>query len=178
MTECTQSTIPFASLKTPRRRKRIEADFTGGRLTSDAGVLLLREIDQRLGLTETLARCIPDPRDPRFTVHAQQEMLAQRIYATLLGYEDLNDHDTLRHDAAYILMDGIRRLGLQGTVLERAQVDTIRLKLFKIGARVTRSVRRIVFHLASGYPLQVLFREVVSRLRLVQPVQPAAFVFV
>ena len=99
MTECTQSTIPFASLKA-RRSKRIEADFSGGRLTSDAGVLLLREIDKRLGLTKAIARCIPDPRDPRFTVHEQQEMLAQRIYAIALGYEDLNDHDTLRHDAA------------------------------------------------------------------------------
>jgi hypothetical protein len=99
MTQCTQSTIPFASLKTPRA-KRIEADFAGGRLTSDAGALLLREADKRLGLTDTLARCIPDPRDPRFTVHEQQEMLAQRIYAIALGYEDLNDHDTLRHDVA------------------------------------------------------------------------------
>jgi len=99
MTECTQTTIPFASLKTPRHTK-ITADFQGGRLTSDAGVLLLREVDRRIGLTDALAACIPDPRDPRMTVHAQREMLAQRIYAIALGYEDLNDHDTLRHDPA------------------------------------------------------------------------------
>jgi hypothetical protein len=79
-----------------------------------------------------------------------------------------NQFRLLLSSAAYILIDAIRRVGLQNTPLERAQVDTIRLKLFKIGARVMCSVRRIVFHLASGYPLQQLLRQVVSRLRVAQ----------
>jgi len=109
MTEYTQTTIPFSSLKTPRHTK-ITADFQGGRLTSDAGVLLLREVDKRLGLTRALAACIPDPRDPRMTVHDQREILAQRIFAIALGYEDLNDHDTLRNDPALqVAAERVRR---------------------------------------------------------------------
>jgi len=96
MTDCTQSYLPFSSLGC----KKIQADFTGGRLTSDAGVLLLREADQRLGLTEVISECISDPRDSRYVDHSQIEMLRQRIYAIALGYEDLNDHDTLRQDPA------------------------------------------------------------------------------
>ncbi len=96
MTDCNQSYLPFSSLG----RKNIQADFKGGRLTSDSGVLLLREVDRRLGLTEALAACIRDPRDSRHVVHSQIEMLRQRIYAIALGYEDLNDHNTLRQDPA------------------------------------------------------------------------------
>lgn len=96
MTDCTQTYLPFSSLG----RKKIEADFEGGRLTSDSGVLLLREVDRRLGLTKSIASCIHDPRDSRYVNHSQVEMLRQRIYSIALGYEDLNDHDTLRQDPA------------------------------------------------------------------------------
>ena len=73
-------------------------DFTGGTLSSDGGVLLLRQIDRGLGLTRSLAGCFCDRRDPRFVEHALPELLAQRIYALALGYEDLNDHAQLRRD--------------------------------------------------------------------------------
>lgn len=73
-------------------------DFTGGTLSSDGGVLLLRQIDRGLGLTRSLAGCFRDRRDPRFVEHALPELLAQRIYALALGYEDLNDHGQLRRD--------------------------------------------------------------------------------
>jgi hypothetical protein len=96
MTDCTQTCLAFSSLG----HKKIQADFEGGRLTSDSGVLLLREVDRRLGLTESIASCIDDPRDSRYVDHSQLEMLRQRIYAIALGYEDLNDHDTLRQDPA------------------------------------------------------------------------------
>lgn len=88
-----------AALKRLRRRK-VEADFNGGRLTSDAGLLLLREVDRKLGLIDQIDEAIPDPRDPRYTHHSQREMLAARIYAIAAGYEDDNDHQTLRHDPA------------------------------------------------------------------------------
>ena len=96
MTDCTQSAIEFPALD----RRRIQAEFTGGAVSSDGGVLLLRQIDQRLGLTQALDQLIPDTRDPRYTVHSQLTLLRQRIYGLALGYEDLNDHGELRLDPA------------------------------------------------------------------------------
>ena len=100
MTECNAEPLLFSSLKS----QRIVADFGGGHLTSDAGGLLLREADRKLKLTGRLADCIPDPRNPMLTVHEQRTMLAQRIFGIALGYEDLNDHDTLREDPLFALM--------------------------------------------------------------------------
>jgi hypothetical protein len=94
MTECTRTALPFSSLG-PRR---LEADFSGGNLTTDAGALLLREADRRLGLLDALDRVIPDPRNPELITHPQRALLAQRVYGIALGYEDLNDHTSLRHD--------------------------------------------------------------------------------
>jgi hypothetical protein len=67
-------------------------------LTTDAGALLLREVADRIGLFDALDAVIPDPRHPVLTVHDQKSLLAQRILALALGYEDLNDHQTLRAD--------------------------------------------------------------------------------
>jgi hypothetical protein len=94
MTHCNRKAIPLASLG----RRKVVADCAGGDLTSDAGALLLREVDRRLGLIDALDRAIPDPRDPAATVHAQKTLLAQRIFGIACGYEDLNDHQTLRRD--------------------------------------------------------------------------------
>jgi hypothetical protein len=94
MTQCNRKTLTFSSLF----GRKITGDFDGGRLTSDAGGLLLREVDRQMGLTAALAACISDPRDPAKVVHDVRTMLAQRIFGIALGYEDLNDHDTLRGD--------------------------------------------------------------------------------
>src|SRR3954464_13684135 len=94
MTECNHETIDFSRLGP----KAVVADFQGGRLTTDAGALLLREVGDRLGLFGALDAAIPDPRHPLFIVHDQRSMLAQRIIAIASGYEDLNDHQTLRID--------------------------------------------------------------------------------
>ncbi len=94
MTECTSKTLQFSSLS----RKKILADFSGGRLTSDGGALLLREANRRIGLIDALAACITDPREPAKIKHDVKTMLAQRIYGIALGYEDGNDHQTLRND--------------------------------------------------------------------------------
>ena len=259
MTECNASAITFSSLG----RRKVQADFGGGRLTSDAGAMLLREVDRRIGLIDAMASCIPDRRDPAKVRHGVRSMLAQRVFAVAMGYEDGNDHQDLRNDsllqlvadgdvdsgrplaspptlcrlengvrraalaslsevfveqfiashdrppeeivldfdatddpvhgeqegrffhgfydhygflanqfrlllssAAYVLVEALRRLGLRSTELAKAQAGTIRVKLLKIGARITCSVRRVVLHLASGYPLQQLFRSVAERLRL------------
>ena len=100
MTECNAQPLLFSSLKS----QKIVVDFEGGRLTSDAGGLLLREADRRLGLTRRLAACLTDPRDPAKVIHEQQTMLAQRIFGMALGYEDLNDHDTLRADPLFSIL--------------------------------------------------------------------------
>jgi len=75
-----------------------------------------------------------------------------------------NQFRVLLSAAAYVLMEFVRRVGVRGTELQAAQVGTIRLKLLKIGARLVQSVRRVVLHLAGGYPLKALFQQVVLRL--------------
>lgn len=96
MTECSKDAIGF----TGHDRRKVIADFQGGRLTSDAGILLLREVDQQLGLIDSINECLPDPRNPRWIIHQQRSMLAQRIFSIALGYEDLNDQQTMREDPA------------------------------------------------------------------------------
>ena len=106
MTDCITQLLLFSSLQ----RKKIQGDFNGGSLTSDAGALLLREIDKRIGLIDAINNCIPDPRNPFYTVHQQKTMLAQRIFGIALGYEDLNDHQSLREDPLFQIISerGIR----------------------------------------------------------------------
>ena len=100
MTECNRKSLSFSRLG----RQKIIADFDGGRLTSDAGGLLLREADRHLGLTTGLAECIADPRDPSKITHDLRTLLCQRIFGIALGYEDLNDHATLRDDPLFAIL--------------------------------------------------------------------------
>jgi len=81
MPNCTQATFDFPSLK----RRKVQTEFSGGDITSDGGVLLLREIDRRLGLLQAIDATIPDPRDPRYIEHSQLSLLRQRIYGICLG---------------------------------------------------------------------------------------------
>jgi hypothetical protein len=103
MTDCNRNPLPFSS----RGSKTVQADFQGGRLTSDGGALILGELGDRIGLFDALNAAIPDPRDPRFIVHDQRTLLAQRVIAIALGYEDLNDHQTLRTDPALQVAAGV-----------------------------------------------------------------------
>src|SRR5215475_686370 len=84
--------------------KAVELDFTGGRLSSDAGVVLLKDIDDQLGLTHDLAMALKDPRDPRRVVFTVEDLLKQRVYQIVAGYEDANDANTLRDDPIFKLM--------------------------------------------------------------------------
>lgn len=102
MTDCSRTTLPFSTLG-PRA---VVADFLGGRLTTDAGALLLREVAERTGLFRALDAAIPDPRHPAFIVHDQHALIAQRVMGIALGYEDLNDHQTLRTDPVLQLAAG------------------------------------------------------------------------
>jgi hypothetical protein len=94
MPKCTKDKIDFGRFG----RRVIEADFSGGDLSSDGGLLLLRQVDRHLGLSRAAAAAIPDPRDPERIRHGLRDLLAQRLYGLCCGYEDLNDHKTLRDD--------------------------------------------------------------------------------
>lgn len=102
MTDCNPEPLQFSTLGS----KAVVADFQGGRLTTDAGALLLREVDQTCGLFDAINAAIPDPRHPVFIIHDQRAMIAQRITAIALGYEDLNDHQNLRVDPTLQLAAG------------------------------------------------------------------------
>ena len=97
MTVCTTKKIEFARSK----GRKIEAEFSGGDITSDGGILLLRMADRKLGLIKKISSFIEDPRQSKKCDHEQTAMLQQRIFGLALGYEDLNDHHTLRKDKAF-----------------------------------------------------------------------------
>ena len=86
--------------------KPVHVAFDGGRLTSDAGVLVLAEIERKLGVAERLACCIEDPRDPQRVTHQLAEMIRFRALLVAAGYPDGNDCDFLRTDPVFKLAVG------------------------------------------------------------------------
>jgi hypothetical protein len=80
-------------------RRQVAADFSGGQMTSDAGALLLKQVDERIRLFDQVAGCFKDLRDSDAIEHTVRDLVGQRILGLALGYEDLNDHDELRRDA-------------------------------------------------------------------------------
>jgi Transposase DDE domain group 1 len=90
----------------PVEDKKLCARFDGGRLSSDGGVLVLREIEKRLGLAARLAGCLTDRRDPANTTHSYADMIGARLFAIACGYEDCDDLDVLRFDPAFKLACG------------------------------------------------------------------------
>src|SRR3989440_11827496 len=88
----------------PVGAKAVDLDFDGGRLSSDAGVVLLKDIDDQLGLTRALAAVLSDPRDARRIHFTPEDLLKQRVFYIAAGYEDANDANTLRDDPIFKLM--------------------------------------------------------------------------
>jgi len=86
--------------------RAVVASFDGGRITSEAGALLLGATDRVIGLTRRLAGCFQDHRDPAFVEHTLETLLMQRVVGIALGYEDLVDHDELRHDPVLAVLAG------------------------------------------------------------------------
>ena len=107
MTECNQSQFEFEA----HFSRRVVAEFSGERLTTEGGALLLRAADRKIGLLRRVVRCFRDARDPQRIEHELSEMLAQRIYGLALGYEDLNDHEQLRQDPLLGVLVGKKELG-------------------------------------------------------------------
>jgi hypothetical protein len=102
LTECSTEQFEFARVE----GHKVVADFDGGTITSDAGALLLGQTDQALRLTGRLAACFADRRRPELIEHSVSTLIMQRIHGIALGYEDLNDHDQLRHDPLFAVLAG------------------------------------------------------------------------
>ncbi|HET8563304.1 MAG TPA: IS1380 family transposase [Candidatus Binatia bacterium] len=101
-TECIQSSFEFHHLG----RREVTARFDGGDITTDAGGLLLRQVDRRCRIVSRFAQCFTDHRKADQIEHTLESLIAQRVYALALGYEDLNDHDQLRSDPMMALLAG------------------------------------------------------------------------
>lgn len=108
-------------------RCEIEANFEGGALSSDGGLMLVRQVDQRIGLSKAIANALHDPRDPERITHELRDLIAQRLYGLCCGYEDLNDHGQLRRDP--LMQTAV------GTTAELASSPT----LSRLETRATRS---------------------------------------
>jgi hypothetical protein len=93
-TQCNQEFLEFH----PLEKREVRGGFDGGAITSDAGGLLLREVEKRTGIIRQFAACFQDHRQAERIEHGVEELVAQRVYGLALGYEDLNDHDELRRD--------------------------------------------------------------------------------
>jgi hypothetical protein len=101
-TECSSNRFDFGTVE----RHAVIADFDGGEITSNAGALLLGQLDRGLGLVRRFAACFRDRRDPRFVEHRVATLVGQRVFGLALGYEDLVDHDALRKDPVFAVLAG------------------------------------------------------------------------
>ena len=150
-TECSANLLGFV----PVEQRTVVAGFDGGRMTSDAGALLLGATDRAIGLVERFATCFTDSRSPELIEHEVKTLVGQRIFGIALGYEDLVDHDQLRHDPTMAVLAGklaarrkdcaplagkstLNRLELGGTELTRyhrigwdaANIEALFVELF------------------------------------------------
>jgi len=101
-TQCNGQLFAFQ----PQNRRDVAATFDGGTISTDGGALLLREVERLTGIIAGFADCFNDHRNPDLIEHSVPQLIAQRIYALALGYEDLNDHDQLRHDPLLAVLAG------------------------------------------------------------------------
>jgi len=124
-TECTQNQSnlhgPQALHFSSCGRRDVIAQFNGNYISSDGGALLLTEVEQRTHIVQRLTQCFTDFRKPEFVEHSVEELLRQRIYGLALGYEDLNDHDQLRHDPLLATAVGKKDPGGADRFAERDQ---------------------------------------------------------
>src|SRR2546421_4317538 len=101
-TECSADLFGFARVE----GRAVVAGFDGGKMTSDAGALLLGATDRAIRLVDRFAECFADSRTPELIEHTVRTLVGQRVFALALGYEDLVDHDQLRHDPTLAVLAG------------------------------------------------------------------------
>jgi hypothetical protein len=150
MTQCNTKDLFFQDLGS----RDVVARFDGGQVTSDAGALLLREIEHKFHFIEQFARCFTDHRDPDLVEHTLPELLKQRIFGLCLGYEDVNDHDQLRHDPLLAVLadkkdpQGTERVRDRDRGKALAGKSTLnRLELTPVRANADSRYKKIVGHL-------------------------------
>jgi hypothetical protein len=132
-------------------RREVVGRFDGGKISSDTGGLLLREVEKRLGILRRFSDCFRDYRDPQRIEHSVESLIGQRVYGVALGYEDLNDHDSLRHDVVMGLLCEKNDPSGNDRVRERDQGKAIagkstlnRLELTPEGANEKSRYKKIV----------------------------------
>ena len=150
MTQCSQQELLFQDFG----GRQVVARFDGGPVTSDAGGLLLREIEAKFHFMEQFARCFTDHRDPELVEHTLTELLKQRIFGLCLGYEDLNDHEQLRHDPLLAVLvgkkdpQGVDRVRARDRGKALAGKSTLnRLELTPVRANAGSRYKKTVAHL-------------------------------
>ena len=151
MTQCIPTLFDFQDLGS----RQLVAAFDGGKVTSDGGGLLLREVEQKFRFLEQFARCFTDHRDPERVEHTLLELVKQRAFGLCLGYEDLNDHDQLRLDPLLAVLVGKtdplgeKRLQPADRGKPLAGKSTLnRLELTPVGADADSRYKKIVAHIS------------------------------
>jgi Transposase DDE domain group 1 len=136
MTECNQDRFEFASAHGGRQ---IVAEFSGGTVSSDGGVLLLQETDSKMNLLARFSQCFLDGRNPVLIEHSIEQMIRQRVYALALGYEDLNDHEQLRQDPLLSALAGKAQPGAEPLAGKST------LNRMELGAGIASRYKKITF---------------------------------
>lgn len=139
-TQCKQISFDFQ----PLGRREIVARFDAPAITSDGGGLFLRELDQKFKLIKQFANCFDDFRSPLLIQHTLQELLTQRIFAIALGYEDLNDHEQLRHDPLLGVLAGKKQPTPEKGFALAGKSTLNRLELTPVGANEESRYKKIV----------------------------------
>lgn len=170
MTECNAQRLLFQA----HQRREVTATFDGGRVTSDGGGLLLREVEERFGIVRSFASCFTDYRDPDESEFSVRELLLQRVMALALGYEDLSDHEGLRSDMLLALLAGRNDITGSDRRDPRDRGKPLsgkstlnRLELTRVGANAESRYKKIVAHIGD---LQDALVDVFIRLRSQQGV--------
>src|SRR6201985_2431967 len=110
LTECITQSLDCGTVE----GRRVEAAFDAGLVTSDAGALLLGATDRAIRMMDRFASCFHDERHPQWIEHEVATLVGQRVFGIALGYEDLNDHDELRHDPMMAILAGQAHRGRRG----------------------------------------------------------------
>jgi hypothetical protein len=150
--ECIQRAFEFHAVG----GREVIAQFNGGQISSDGGGLLLAEVERRFRFVEKFAACFTDHRDAEVLTHPLVDLLKQRIFGLCLGYEDLNDHDTLRSDRLLAVLvgkddpEGAERLNPRDRGKALAGKSTLnRLELTPVGADEKSRYKKIVANVAA-----------------------------
>ena len=173
MTQCSPSEFLFQDLGS----REVVGRFDGGKVSSDGGAVLLREVEAKFRFVEQFAACFTDYRDPDSTEHPVIDLVKQRVFGLCLGYEDLNDHDQLRHDPLLAVLVGKKdplgndRLRKRDRGKALAGKSTLnRLELTPVRANADSRYKKIVAHIdrMQEYLVEVFLQQ--------QPLPPARII--